>query len=165
MNRNDQLAPRARKNRLIVKELANEVLIYDENNHQAHCLNETSALVWKSCDGRTSVPRMARRLEKETGVAVPEETIWLALKQLGASRLLDMFPTQQAFLPQVSRRTVMRAIGIAAIALPIITTITNPTAAAAASCQTAGQPCTGAGLGNCCPGMGLACFGGTCQVT
>ena len=30
-----KLAPKARKNNLIVKEVSNEVLIYDENNHQA----------------------------------------------------------------------------------------------------------------------------------
>src|SRR6266404_4163991 len=98
MNRKDQLAPKARKHKLIVKELANEILIYDENNHQAHCLNETSALVWKSCDGRTSVPKMARVLEKETRVAVPEQTVWLAIKQLEASGLLDLAAARQAWI-------------------------------------------------------------------
>jgi hypothetical protein len=164
---NSRFAPRARQNKLIVKELENEVLVYDENNYKAHCLNKTSVLVWKFCDGRTSIPRMTQLLEKEMSVTVPEQTVWLALKQLEASRLLDVPAADQAWLPQVSRRAVMRTIGIAAVALPIVTTITNPTAAAAASCQTAGQPCTGAGLGNCCPGMGLACqgVGPTCQIT
>jgi alpha-D-ribose 1-methylphosphonate 5-triphosphate synthase subunit PhnL len=132
----------------------NEVLVYDENNHKAHCLNETSALVWKSCDGRTSVPKMARLLEKKTRVAVPEETVWLAIRQLEASRLLDLPATQQGWIPQVSRRAVMRTIGVAVVALPLITSITNPTAAAAASCVALGQPCSGGpGQGNCCAGL------------
>src|SRR5258708_242168 len=113
-----KLAPKARKNKLIVKELSNEVLIYDENNHQAHCLNETAALVWKCCDGRTSIAKMTRRLEKQLSVAVPEQTVWLALKQLEGSRLLDMPVTSRARIPHTSRRAVMRTIGIAAVALP-----------------------------------------------
>jgi hypothetical protein len=163
---NRQLAPKARKNKLIVKELENEVLVYDENNFKAHCLNTTSALVWKFCDGRTSIPRMTQLLEKEMSVVVPEQTVWLALKQLEASRLLDVSVAQPAWMPHVSRRAVMRAIGIAAVALPIVTTITNPTAAAAASCVPNGQPCVGAGQGNCCVGGSIICGGspnGTCH--
>ncbi len=153
MTRKDQLAPKARKNKLIVKELPGEVLVYDENNHKAHCLNETAAMVWKFCDGHTSIPKMTRLLAKEMSAAVPEQTVWLAIKQLESSRLLEVPVTQRAWIPKTSRRAVMRTIGIAAVALPLITTITNPTAAAVASCVPAGQPCVGSGVGNCCPGL------------
>jgi len=166
MTRNDQLVPKARKNKLIIKELPGEVLIYDENNHKAHCLNQTAARVWKLCDGRTSIPKMTRLLEREMSVAVPEQMVWLAINQLDGSRLLEMSATQQALIPQTSRRAVLRTIGIAAVALPLITTITNPTAAAAASCVPGGQPCSppGSNPGNCCPGF--ACNGaGVCQAT
>jgi hypothetical protein len=162
----NQLAPKARKNKLIVKELRGEVLIYDEDNHKAHCLNETAALVWKFCDGRTGIPKMTRLLEKEMNIAVPQQMVWLAIKELEGSRLLDMSATQQSWIPQTSRRAVLRTIGIAAVALPLITTITNPTAAAAATCVPGGQPCSppGSNPGNCCPGF--ACNGaGVCQAT
>jgi hypothetical protein len=158
-----KLAPKARKNKLIVKELSNEVLIYDENNHQAHCLNETAALVWKFCDGRTSIPKMTRRLEKQLSVVVPEQTVWLALKQLEASRLLDVPVTRQARIPHTSRRTAMRTIGITAVALPLITSINASAAVAAASCRAIGQSCTGSPQGTCCPG--LFCNGTFCQAT
>jgi hypothetical protein len=161
-----QLAPKARKNKLIVKELPGEVLIYDETNHKAHCLNETAALVWRLCDGRTSIPKMTRLLEKEMSVVVPEQMVWLAIKQLDESRLLDMSLTRQTWIPQTSRRAVLRTIGIAAVALPLITTITNPTPAAAATCVPGGQPCSppNSNPGNCCPGF--ACNGaGVCQAT
>lgn len=167
MNRKDQLAPKARKNKLIVKELADEVLVYDENNHNALCLNHTAALVWKLCDGRSSIPQITRLLEKELSANVSEPTVWLAIKQLDESRLLDVPVAQKAWMPQTSRRELVRRIGLAAIALPLISSVKTANAVAVASCRTVGQPCTGAGLGNCCPGMGLACqgVGPTCQVT
>ena len=56
------VAPKARKHELIVKELSDETLVYDETTHKAHCLNQTAALVWKFCDGRTSIPQMTRLL-------------------------------------------------------------------------------------------------------
>jgi len=161
-----KLAPKARKNNLIVKEISNEVLIYDENNHQAHCLNETAALVWKFCDGHTSIPKMRQLLEKEMSLAVPEQTVWLALKQLEGSCLLDLPVTPRAGIPHASRRAVMRTIGIAAVALPLITSIHAAPAAAAGSCRTGGQTCSppSSNPGNCC--AGFACNGaGICQVT
>jgi hypothetical protein len=167
MRKSDRPAPKARSERLVVKELAGETLVYDENNHEAHCLNSTAGLVWKFCDGRNSVPQMTRLLAKEMNAPVPEQVVWLALKQLEESRLLEVQVTGRNWGPQTSRRELVRRLGIAAVALPLITSIQAPVAAQAGSCRTAGQPCTGAGLGNCCPGMGLACqgVGPTCQVT
>ena len=164
---NRKLAPKARKENLIVKELADEVLVYDENNHNALCLNQTAALVWKFCDGRSSIPQITRLLEKEMSATVTEPTVWLALKQLDESRLLEVPLARHAWMPQTSRRELVRRIGLAAIALPLISSIKTANAAAVGSCKTVGQPCTGAGLGNCCPGLGLACQGAgpTCQVT
>jgi hypothetical protein len=81
MKRSDR-APKARRSQLVIKELATETLIYDESNHQAHCLNQTAAFVWKHCDGRTSLPALARLLEKETNVSVPEHTVRSPLSNL-----------------------------------------------------------------------------------
>jgi Coenzyme PQQ synthesis protein D (PqqD) len=133
MNRKDQLAPKARKNELIVKELASEVLVYDEKNQKAHCLNQTAALVWKFCDGRTTVPKMARLLEKEMSVAVPEQAVWLAIEQLEETSLLEVPVSKPAWLPLTSRRELIRRLGIAAVILPLITSIQAPTAAATAT--------------------------------
>jgi hypothetical protein len=46
--------PLARKQDLLVRELADEVLVYDLANDEAHCLNETAAFVWMRCDGRNT---------------------------------------------------------------------------------------------------------------
>jgi len=157
MKRSDR-APKARRSQLVIKELASETLVYDESNHQAHCLNQTAAFVWKHCDGRRSLPALARLLEKETNVSAPEHTIRLAIKQLEQSRLLEASPGR-GWLPQTSRRELIRTLGVAAVALPIVVTVVAPRAAAAASCVPFGQPCTGIGQGTCC--AGLVCCG-TC---
>jgi hypothetical protein len=38
--------PQARKRQLLKREIAGEMLVYDQDNDQAHCLNSTAALVW-----------------------------------------------------------------------------------------------------------------------
>src|SRR5215208_278306 len=78
----DQYLPVARKTRLVVRELAEEVLVYDEEGHRAHCLNRTAALVWKSCDGKTPVSGIAERVSGQLSAPVSDEVVWLALDQL-----------------------------------------------------------------------------------
>jgi len=160
MRKNDRPAPKARKERLVVKELAKETLVYDEDNHKAHCLNPTAAIVWKFCDGRTSVPMMTRRLEKELSAAIPEQMVWLAIRRLEESRLLEAPVANPDWIPQTSRRELVRRLGIAAVALPIITSIQAPAAAQAATCVPLNGTCTGAGQGNCC--AGLLCSNSIC---
>lgn len=158
MKKSDR-APKARRSHLVIKELASETLVYDESNHQAHCLNQTATFVWKHCDGRRSIATLARLMEKEMHAAVSEQTVRFAIKQLEQSRLLEASPSGSAWLPQTSRRELMRTLGVAAVALPIVVSVVAPTAAAAATCVLVGQPCTGIGQGNCC--VGLVCCG-TC---
>jgi hypothetical protein len=158
MSKMDRVAPKARKSALIVKEVADEVLDSDENNHQAHSLNLTAALVWKHCDGRSTIPKITRHLAKEMNQPVSEQLVWLALKQLEDSRLLET--SAPVWIKQTSRRELVRRIGIAAVALPIISSMTTANAAAVGSCRAVGQSCTGAGQGNCC--ANLQCFNGNC---
>ena len=68
--------PTARRDRLIVRELENETLVYDQANDEAHCLNQTAALVWKHCDGRTTVDEIVTSLGAElTGSSRPESCL------------------------------------------------------------------------------------------
>jgi Coenzyme PQQ synthesis protein D (PqqD) len=57
--------PKARRNQLVRKELGGEMLVYDRNSDEAHCLNATAARVWAHCDGRITVAEMAQLLEEE----------------------------------------------------------------------------------------------------
>jgi hypothetical protein len=155
----DQLIPEARREGLVVQELSGEVLVYDRERNKAHCLNSTAALVWEYCDGKTSVAQIARAIEGEINAPVDEDVIWLGVAQLTKTHLLQ----EGAKLPEhksgLSRREVMKRIGLAAaVALPVVTSIVAPTAAQAANCIPSGQPCTTSA--QCCaPGL---CSGGFC---
>ena len=154
-----KLRPLARKDGLVVRELPEEVLVYDLDTHKALCLNRTAALVWKCCDGQTGIEGMLRALRTETGEPLTEEVVWLALERLGRDRLLTERVRRPAALAGVSRRDVLKKIGLAAaVTLPVVTAIVAPTTAQAASCTPTGGACmTGA---ECCP-PGI-CNSGTC---
>lgn len=74
--------PVARRKDLIVEELPDEVLVYDLNTDEAHCLNQTAALIWKSCDGQKSVGEIAASLEQELKSPVSEQVVMLGLEEL-----------------------------------------------------------------------------------
>jgi hypothetical protein len=149
----------ARADRLIVRELPDELLIYDLDREKAHCLNRAAALVWQNCDGRASVAELARRLARETSAPVDEQLVWFALKQLDRDHLLVDGVALPAQVSGVTRRQMIRALGIsAAVALPLVTTILAPTPAQASTCGGTGAPCTGSE--QCCPGS--LCVNGHC---
>jgi hypothetical protein len=151
--------PRARQEGLLVQELPHEVLIYDTERHKAHCLNPTAAFVWKNCDGQTSVAEIARRLETSLSTIVDEDVVWYALGQLERDHLLEGKINLPASVNRISRRELIRRLGIgAAVAVPIITSIVAPTAAYAGSGQNKGAPCNS---NTDCTG-GLTCNGGFC---
>ena len=159
MKRQDeQLMPEARKEGLIVRELSGEVLVYDRDRSKAHCLNSTAALVWQYCDGKTPVSQIARTIEGAMNVPVDEEIVWLGVEQLKKSNLLLKSTTLPSHVSGLSRRDVMKRIGLAAaVALPVVTSIIAPSAAQAANCLPSGQTCTAAA--QCCSGL---CNAGMC---
>jgi hypothetical protein len=137
--------PLARSARLIVKELPDEVLVYDLETDKAYCLNQTAARVWMNCDGLKTVAQVRELMETETGSTVPEEMVWLALEQLEKSHLLDRSRAEPFHPVGKSRREVMRRIGMTAVALPLIISITAPLASAQGSpCRTINQTCSAA---------------------
>jgi hypothetical protein len=147
----DQPLPLARKDELIVQELPNELLVYDLARHKAHCLNKTSAFVWKHCDGKTTVGQTARLLERELSQVVDDDVVWLALSQLRRFHLLDE-AGGEIFTMKVTRRDLVRKYLPLALSLPLIMSIAAPTPAQSAStCAGDGEAC-GDGV-ECCPGF------------
>lgn len=152
MKTREQSIPRARKEGLVVQEMPDEVLVYDLARHKAHCLNQTAALVWKRCDGKTSVKQMARLLEKDTEGPVDAAVVLLAFDQLAKAHLLQGEPGKWPGASGISRREVIRRIGVAAaVSLPVVTSIVAPKAAQAANCRGTGQSCTAPA--QCCSGL------------
>lgn len=158
MNERDGLVAKARGEGLVTRELENETLIYDLIRNKAHCLNESAALVWKHCDGRTTVPQMIQLLGKELEVSVDERLVWLALDKLSKAHLLEERITLSAEAGRLSRREAVKRMGLgAALAVPVVMSIVAPTAASAATCAAIGQatncmsnPTSSACCSKCC---------------
>ncbi|HSF29055.1 MAG TPA: PqqD family protein [Candidatus Tectomicrobia bacterium] len=153
----DQLRPSARTEGIVVQALPDEVLVYDLERHKAHCLNRTAALIWKQCNGQTSVTEMICILEQELKTPVPEGVVWLALRQLGRAHLLAERVDRSAGQAMMSRRAVIRRLGWgAALTLPLVTSIVAPTAVEAATCLPSLSPCTSGA--QCCSGLCVSFF-------
>lgn len=151
--------PRARQASLIVKEVDDETLVYDLETDQAHCLNDTASRIWKSCDGETSVAEIALNLRADADAPVDENVVWLALDQLEKFKLLEKPVAKPAYLSGLSRRQVVRAIGIAAIVSPLITSMVVPTAMAQGPQQPDGFCCNNPNncISNCCQQLASPC--------
>lgn len=142
--------PIARKDELIIQELAEEVLIYDLRKNKAICLNQTSALVWQNCDGNKTALEIAAEMEKHFGSSVNEDLVWFALDQLEKENLLlnaEQIPNK---FNGLNRREVLKRLGAAsAVSLPIIASLVAPLAVSAQSCVATplqpGCPCTAPG--------------------
>jgi hypothetical protein len=157
--------PTARKEGLVIQELSDEVLVYDLDCNKAHCLNQTAAFVWKACDGKNSIGEIVNDFEKQTGGKVSEDLIWLAIDQLSEKNLLkEEMPRK--FEGQ-NRRQVLKKIGLASvIALPIVASLTAPTAALAVACSGIVTSCIGCPDGTPCnvdmDGVIGTCVAGFC---
>lgn len=145
--------PRMREHGLVIDDLPDEVLIYDLERHEAHCLNRSAALVWRACDGKRAPAEIARRLTAELDAPFSEELVLLALQQLEKFHLFEQSATAPAQFPLLSRRQMVRRLGLAtAVAVPLITSIVAPTAVQAATCTPTGSPCSVTIL--CCSPLG-----------
>ncbi len=148
--------PRTRTDNLVIRELDDETLVYDTERDEAHCLNQTAALVWKHCDGKTTAREAVRSLQGTLGGSVDTDIVWLAVKQLQRFHLVEGASMKS---PGVSRRELVLKYAPAALALPVIMSITAPTPAGAVSCVANGGACsTGT---QCCSGC---CQSSTCQI-
>jgi hypothetical protein len=146
--------PVSRKNDLVIQEHDGELLIYDLSKNKALCLNETSAKIWSACDGSRTVADLAAAFGGE-------DLVWLALHDLKKNRLLEGTSEIPGRFEGMSRREVIRKIGIGSmVAIPVIASLVAPTAVHAASCSAPtnrdpGCPCA----------MNSDCLSNMCSVS
>jgi hypothetical protein len=128
---------------LVIEQLADETLVYDQSRHKAHCLNRTASLVWKQCDGKTSVAQLVALLGRQLGKAVSKDIVDSALADLERAHLLENEKERGG--KRITRRRAVRRMAAAGLA-SMVTTITVPVAAQAASvgqCCNTVQDCRG----------------------
>jgi hypothetical protein len=145
----------------IVRQLCDELLVYDKATNKAHCLNESAAEVWNLCDGKRTVAEIVSLLKKKAKSRTDEQLLWMALLRLEKAGLLQNDVLLSGPVCTLSRREASRRVGAtaAALAIPVIASILVPKAEAAVSCSTLGGVCNPR---PCCAGMLLTCVAHRC---
>ena len=163
--------PKARETELLIDELPDETLVYDRKRHKAFCLNRTTTLVWRRCDGKTTPDRIATALRDDLDPAAPldEETasnlVRLALARLDAADLLVNPPDviNAAYTRRELAKNLARAAGVMAVLIPTVNGINVPAVVAAGSCVSE-DDCAKhpkANQGRCCCNSRKICDKGT----
>jgi hypothetical protein len=118
--------PLTKTENIVVQNLESELLIYNLITNKVFCLNETSAVVYQACDGKTAFEDFKSKSH------LTDETIFLALDLLKKENLLD--ENFVSPLQGMNRRKVVKIIGkTSLIAIPIISSLMAPTSGMAAS--------------------------------
>ena len=137
--------PRTRAEGLLVEQVNDEIVVFDTLSRAAHCLSPLAAIVFEHCNGRTSLEDLAAVASERLGETIDTAAIEETLAQLDERELLDEDPgiTRRGMIGKTA------AVGGAAFAAPLITSVLAPTAASAASATCGGPPPKPTVL--CCP--------------
>lgn len=129
-----KIRPVSRKENIVVQELENELLVYDLKTNKAFCLNETSAIVFQLCDGQKAVAEISDLMGRKLKTLVSEDFVRLALHELKRDGLLENAHDYEDYFAGMSRRELVKKVGLASItALPIVSSVVAPNAAMAQS--------------------------------
>lgn len=124
------MRPDARRERLLMEAIGDELVVYDLQRHRVHQLNHTAALIWQSCDGHKTVAELTKGLHDQLSPAVSEVVVWHALDRLGKAGLLRESVTRPEGGPRMTRRQALQKLGrTAALAflIPAVTSVSVPT--------------------------------------
>jgi hypothetical protein len=113
--------PKTKEN-LLVQDLPDEILVFDISANKSYCLNDTAKVVFNACDG----------VKTFDDINLSEEIIYLSLDELKKNNLIQ--DNHRSPFAGMNRREVIRKVGLASmIALPVISSLSLPSAAAASS--------------------------------
>lgn len=151
------MIPVARTENLLIQELDNELIVYDQERDICHCLNPLAARVWHYCDGQNTVEDIAQFLTEELEISADTDIrglVWLTLDELESLHLMKQYlGTPIVSTPTISRRKVIkRATLVGGFALgtlfPMVRSITSPALADMASGRPGKQPGTSNPISN-----------------
>src|SRR6266540_1606510 len=144
--------PRVRPG-LLRHELDGQVLIYDAREDRVHLLDTTTGHVFELLEhGDRSAEGIVSELATRMNTVESESLLQLSLDELRKADLLEDAPAVPA-LSDISRRDLLRKVGLAgaaALLVPAIATLTATPAYAQASCLPAGATCLRGGAISCC---------------
>ncbi len=138
--------PLAKTKNTLVQQIQNETLIYNLENDQVFCLNETAAFIWQNCDGQTTISDL-----KKINSQLNDDLIFLTLDMLNKRDLLSETAETSFPIEAIDRRKMFAKYGTMAIALPLISTVLAPIAANAQSSCVSDPNFTDSSAGICVP--------------
>ena len=153
--------PRVRPG-LLRHRLDEQSLVYDPRDDKVHLLDPTTACVLDLLEeGGWSIERMKTEVARRMNIEVNDDILTLSFDELRKADLIDAGEPAIAPVTDMARREMLRKIGFvgaAALAVPIITTLTATPAYAA--CTGRLPQGSGCAVGTqCCSGV---CGGGRC---
>ena len=122
-----------KKDGLIIEEVGEELLVFDDSAQVAAALNRAAAAVFELCDGTRDVDGIVADLRTHTPPLGRDE-VALALEELDEAGLIDDVPD----VSNPGRRALLAKLGAgaaAAMALPVVEALVAPSPAHAASVQ------------------------------
>lgn len=126
--------PLARTDGLLTEVVEGELLVYDLDGDVAVHLNDTAALVWRSCDGSRTAGELAVLVADELGEPADEDIVLMALDNLSEHGLITSgYDEREGAEVALSRRRFFRRVGVVGVKAPVVYSMIVPTAAAALS--------------------------------
>lgn len=117
-----------------IEQAADEILALKGGSLEAHAINQSAAVVYELCDGKTSKSEIAAEVHRRTGLPADEEIVDLALAELVDAGLVVLDDAEPR--STITRRSLIRRLALssmAAMMLPVVETVLVPPMAAAAS--------------------------------
>src|ERR1043165_2555722 len=83
------MTPKAKSKGMVVQEIGGELLVYDLERNEAHCLNALTSFVWQHADGSANAARLVA-LARERGIDGADEAgVGAALASLSDAHMLE----------------------------------------------------------------------------
>jgi len=142
----NEMPLRLQSDKLIVEELPDELMVYDPDRDKAFCLNQTAAFVWSHCDGTRTIAEITTSMGQHTGKPANEQLVRFALNVLAKDGLLAPSSVQRQLASEVTRRALLKQLGVGAAVVPLVTVLlVSPAKAHASGLPSATQSVTSKG--------------------
>ena len=158
------MRPEAKRERLLVEELAGEAVVYDLDSDTVHRLDQRAYQVWRSCDGSHTAEMIASAMHDEQpgehSAADCLAVVEAAIYQLLEAGLLLAGEQERASAKRGPTRRDLLAKAGAAGGLILVYSIAAPTPAMAASPDCGAKPEADSPCFWTCTDGGWTCEGG-----
>jgi hypothetical protein len=131
-----KIHPLARTEDLTIEEVDGELRVYGDTPGVGCVLNETAAIVWRSCDGKRTLKDLVALVSEKTGTPADNDMVLIALDKLAQhGLLLSGYEPRGHEAERLSRRRFFGRAGIVsatAMAAPVVYSAVAPSMASAA---------------------------------